>query len=78
MYHCRPDVCRLAILCGSYYRLPCSPAPGAEATEANTSKLFPAVMGANPNDEPEKTDWRDYLFYAVVIALFLFAIITGT
>jgi hypothetical protein len=35
------------------------------------------VLGAVPGD-PEETDWRDYVFFAVVIALFLFAIITGT
>jgi len=57
--------------------LPCSPAPGTEATAQSSSKLLPAVMGALPG-EPEETDWRDYVFYAVVIGLFLFAIIAGT
>jgi hypothetical protein len=36
------------------------------------------VMGGIPTDEPDKDGWRDYVFYAVVVALFLFAIIAGT
>jgi len=67
----------VAAYCGLYGLLPYSPAPGAEATEADSFILLPAVMGALPS-EPEETDWRDYVFFAVVICLFLFAIIAGT
>jgi hypothetical protein len=37
------------------------------------------LMGAAPSDDqPERDGWRDYLFYAIVVALFLFAIIAGS
>jgi len=35
-------------------------------------------MGALPPDQPEKDDWRDYVFYAIVVLIFVFAIIAAT
>lgn len=36
-------------------------------------------MGGIPSgDQHERDGWRDYLFYAIVVALFLFAIIAGS
>ena len=40
--------------------------------------LSSKIMGALQPDQPDKDDWTDYVFYAVVIVLFLFAIIAGT
>jgi hypothetical protein len=59
-----------------YGLLPYSPAPGAEATEADSFILLSAVMGATRPDgeEPEGFSREDIIFYCLMAALFIFVI----